>query len=92
MIALFKTLFPYKSSPPEVFPWKSMFCECNADFQGASVLGVGVVSIKLQDGFSEIVLLHNIFPAGLLHVCEASFSENNSGRLLFTTDSFIYDL
>ena len=50
---------------------------------------VGVISIKLQNGFVDIVLLHCCSSVGLLHVCNTSFLENTSGRLLLNKDNFI---
>ena len=77
----------YRSNLPEVFFWRRVLFGC--------VLGphpcVGMILIKLQIGFAEIVLLHGCSPVGLLDACRPSFSENASGVLPLNTDHFIYN-
>ena len=57
-----------RSSPPEVFSRRKVFCRCAADFQC-----VGMFLIKLQSSFVEIALLYCFSLLGFLHVCRASF-------------------
>ena len=60
-------------------------------FKGVSV---GVILIKLQSGFFEIVLLSCFSPVGLLHVWGAHSLDSTSGRLLLNRDNLytIFDL
>ena len=51
-------------------------------------LFMGMVSVKLQSGFVEILLLHFCSLVGLFHVCRASLLESNSGELLLNKDNF----
>ena len=59
------------------------------EFLGA-YLCVGVIFIKLQNGFVDVALLH-CSPVGLLHVCGASSLENTYGGLPLNRDNLIYD-
>ena len=40
------------------------------------------ISVKLQNSFIEITLLHGCSPVNLLHISRTSFPKNTSGRLL----------
>ena len=83
-------LLTCKSSPPKGALLEESVLRISCEFLGAS-LYVGVILIKLQNGFAEITLLHCCSPVGLVHVCRASFLENTSGGLLLKNDNFIHD-
>ena len=60
------------------------------EFAGA-YLCVGVILIKLQSDFIEIVLLFCYSLGNLLHVWGAYSFKNTPGGLLLNRDNFIYN-
>ena len=77
-----------KQFPRGALPEEGILQMC-CEFSGV-YLCMGVISIKLQNGFVEMALLH-CSPVGLLHVCRAYFLKNTSGGLLLNKDNFILD-
>ena len=77
-----------KQSPRGVLPEEGVMRMC-CEFFGL-YLCVGMILIKLQSGFVEIMLLHYCSLVGLCHVCRASFLEKTSRRLILCTIFNLY--
>ena len=83
-------LLTCRSSLPEMICWGNIFCGC-AVHSWRAHLCMGVISLKLQNGFVGIALLRGCSPVGLLGICTAYFLQNTPGGLLLNIDNFMYN-
>ena len=75
-----KQMLIFRSSPPEIFPWKDVLKICSKFTKEHPYRSV--ISIKMLCNFIEITLWRGCSLVTLLHAFRVPFSKNPSGGLL----------